>query len=436
MLKNILLIAKEEYLTRVTKKAFIIMTLLAPVLFAGFYAAIIGIAISESKGSKDLSYLVVDKDNLLDHELEGTDKITYLFTEDLEDAKNQLNEEKVYGIIRLTANKMDSKDSMEILTLDYPSISQKRDLRSSVQNRIAAVNLNRLGISQNKLDSAKRKVSLQSNVLNADEIENSSSEWRSGVGFALAMVIYMFIFIYGVQVMKGVNEEKTNRIVEIVISTVRPFELMMGKIWGIACVGLTQFITWVILSGILITAVGAIYMGNADQAMELTNASSTVQETGGGAMTGALQQIISLPFGSIILGFLFYFLGGYLIYASLFAAVAAAVDSDSDYQQFMMPITIPLIFGIIVAQMAVFNDPDSTLAVVTSIVPLTSPIVMMVRIPFGVPVWEILASMVALVGFFLLAVWGAGKIYQTGILLYGKKIGYKDMVKWLFQKKQ
>ena len=434
MLKNILLIAKEEYLTRVTKKAFIIMTLLAPLLFAGFYAAIIGIAISETQGSSEKNYLIVDTDNLLGKELESTEKIKYSFTEDYEKAKTKLNEEKAYGVIVLSSNPNKSKDSMQLLTLDYPSISQKHDLKSKIQNRIAEVNLNKLGISTDKLDSAKRKVSLKSNVINADEIEESSSEWRSGIGFALAMIIYIFIFIYGVQVMKGVNEEKTNRIVEIVISTVRPFELMMGKIWGIACVGLTQFITWIILSGILTTVVGLVFVGNAD--MDISSASADIEQTGGGMMTAAMQQLTSLSFGPIILGFLFYFLGGYLIYASLFAAVAAAVDSDSDYQQFMMPITLPLIFAIIVAQMAVFNDPDSTLSVITSIVPLTSPIVMMVRIPFGVPAWEIIASMVALIGFFLLAVWGAGKIYQTGILLYGKKIGYKDMIKWVFKNKK
>ena len=336
MLKNTLLIAKEEYLTRVTKKAFIIMTLLAPLIFAGFYAAIIGIAMNETQGSKEKKYLIVDEYKLLGQELESTEKSKYLFTEDYEDAKKLLNEEKVYGVISLTPNLEGVKDSLQLLTLDYPSIVQKQNIKSTIQNRIAEVNLNKLGISTTKLDSAKRKVNLQSNVLNADKIEESSSEWRSGIGFALAMVIYFFIFVYGVQVMKGVNEEKTNRIVEIVISTVKPFDLMMGKIWGIACVGLTQFITWIFLSGILTFIVGLIFLGNSGSEIDITNASVGIEQTGGGMVTGAIQQLTSLSFGPIIFGFLFYFLGGYLIYASLFAAVAAAVDSDSDYQQFMI----------------------------------------------------------------------------------------------------
>jgi ABC-2 type transport system permease protein len=250
----------------------------------------------------------------------------------------------------------------------------------------------------------------------------------------LAMVIYMFIFIYGVQVMKGVNEEKTNRIVEIVISTVRPFELMMGKIWGIAGVALTQFVAWITLTGILSLVVGLFFASSNLDPSGISSQVGGIEQTGGGEVTAIIQQALSLPIGSLILSFIFYFLGGYLVYASLFAAVAAAVDSDSDYQQFMMPITLPLIFAILIATTSVINNPDSTLAVATSIIPLTSPIVMMVRIPFGVPAWEIIASMLALIGFFLVAVWGAGKIYQTGILLYGKKIGYKDMIGWVFRK--
>ena len=435
MLKNILLIAKEEYLTRVTKKAFIIMTLLAPLIFAGFYAAVIGIAISESKPKEEKSYLVIDQSNLLAMELENTELDKFIFTKDKEDAKKQLNEEKVYGVISITPNSESDMDQMELLTLDYPSMVQKQSLKLKINNRISAVNLEKMGVSKESLDSAYRKVDLTSNVLNADKIEESSSELRSVIGIIFAFIIYMFIFIYGVQVMKGVNEEKTNRIVEIVISTVRPFELMMGKIWGIAGVALTQFIAWILLSGSLTLILGLVFSTNMNSAMDVGQMSE-VQNTGGGEISAMLLQGMNLPIASILFSFLFYFLGGYLVYASLFAAVAAAVDSDSDYQQFMMPITIPLIFAIMVAMMSVINNPDSTLAVVTSIVPLTSPIVMMVRIPFGVPILEIVSSMLVLIGFFLFAVWGAGKIYQTGILLYGKKIGYKDMFQWVFKKKK
>lgn len=254
-------------------------------------------------------------------------------------------------------------------------------------------------------------------------------------------MIYFFIFMYGIQIMRGVIEEKTSRIVEIIISSVKPFQLMMGKIIGIALVGLTQFSLWIILSmGIYAVAMAAISsdsvanMVNTEQMMqgeqmnEMTKAASSTDLEA--QISGMLQQI---PIAKLLISFLFYFLGGYLLYGAFLAAIGSAVDNEADSQQFMMPVTIPLIFSFVVAG-TVMDNPDGALAFWLSIIPITSPVIMMVRIPFGVETWELLLSMALLVLGFLGATWMAAKIYRTGILMYGKKITYKELWKWLSYK--
>ena len=257
-------------------------------------------------------------------------------------------------------------------------------------------------------------------------------------------MIYFFIFMYGIQIMRGVIEEKTSRIVEIIISSVKPFQLMLGKIIGIALVGLTQFMSWIILTGILYTLIMAFVMGGdiesltqGQGALEDPNVQEALKSIGGAEsltpkamVDGILSEI---PLAKLLLSFLFYFLGGYLLYGALLAAVGSAVDSEADSQQFMMPITIPLIFSFVVAQF-VMDNPDGPLAFWLSMCPLTSPIIMMVRIPFGVEIWELLLSMTLLILGFIGATWMAAKIYRTGILMYGKKVTYKELWKWLFYK--
>jgi ABC-2 type transport system permease protein len=276
-----------------------------------------------------------------------------------------------------------------------------------------------------------------------DEKDNNTNV-NVGVGLSAGVMIYFFIFLYGVQVMRGVMEEKTNRIVEVLLSSIRPFQLMMGKIIGIALVGLTQFLLWVILTTVIYSAGAATMLRDLD--MQQVQKETEVVRIGADLDHANMKQIREdspvvkiwndfkkLDAGDILLAFLFYFLAGYLMYSALFAAVGSAVDSEADTQQFMLPITIPLILSLVMAQMVIRN-PDSDVSFWLSMIPLTSPVIMMVRIPFGVPGWELALSMALLLIGFIFTTWLAGRIYRTGVLMYGKKVTWRELGKWLFYK--
>jgi ABC-2 type transport system permease protein len=304
------------------------------------------------------------------------------------------------------------------------------------------------GVDKNILDSIETNINLSTTLLKGKGLEEkSNSEVSTFLGLFAGIMIYMFIFLFGTQVLRGVIEEKTSRIIEVVISSVKPFQLMMGKIIGIALVGLTQFLLWIILTFGIVTMVQSsmsdtfhfskkenIMFGNSkimtkDQAAQL----NTEKQYKNQEMHEMLTSIGNIDFTVMIFSFIFYFLFGYLLYAALFAAVGSAVDSEADTQQFMLPITIPLIFAIVMSQF-VLNNPEGPIAFWLSIIPFTSPIIMLVRIPFGVPISQIILSATLLVGGFVLCTWLAGKIYRTGILMYGKKVSYKELWKWMTYK--
>jgi ABC-2 type transport system permease protein len=271
----------------------------------------------------------------------------------------------------------------------------------------------------------------------ADGIEKkSNTEVEVGLSIFAGIMIYFFIFMFGAQVLKGVIEEKSNRIVEVIISSVKPFQLMMGKIVGIALVGLTQFMLWILLTLIIVGVAQVMFISGSSSALEMIGSQQEAlgQMTSGGSQMNPMVMVSetlgSINFTVMVLSFIFYFLAGYLMYASLFAAIGGAVDNDADTQQFMLPVSIPLIFAVAMSGVIV-NQPDSSLAFWMSIIPFTSPITMMMRIPFGVPEWQILLSMGLLVAGFIISTWIAGKIYKTGILMYGKKITYGVVWKWL-----
>ena len=307
-------------------------------------------------------------------------------------------------------------------------------------------------LAKNKVDlnfikDAKEKSTFSMITTQMDEKgkdKKTNTGLNIAIGLICAFLIYFFIFLYGVQVMRGVMEEKTNRIVEVILSSVKPFELMMGKIVGVALVGLTQFLLWVIFTGAIYTVATATILKSVDmkqiqqkeQIIKVgadLNVSEMHQNPKADEITKVWNDFKSINMIQILLCFLFYFLAGYLMYSALFAAVGSAVDSEADTQQFMLPITIPLILSFVVAQ-TVIQNPESSMAFWFSIVPLTSPIVMMVRLPFGVPAWELWLSMSLLVLGFLFTTWLAGRIYRTGILMYGKKVTWKELGKWLFYK--
>jgi ABC-2 type transport system permease protein len=296
------------------------------------------------------------------------------------------------------------------------------------------------GIDRNKLAATETKISSSSAKLTENGVEERSSvELNTGLGFAGGMLIYVFIFLFGAQVMRGVMEEKINRVVEVIISSVRPFQLMMGKIIGVALVGLTQFLLWIILI-LVISSIGMKMLSgdkyntakiNAVEQTFKSNAPDAGQEKIAKVDKAELSAMLSTINIPVMVGmFVFYFLGGYLLYGALFAAIGGAVDSETDTQQFMLPISLPLILGIIISQQVVIN-PTGPIAFWFSIFPLTSPIVMMARIPFGVPYTDLILSILCLIGGFIFTTWFAAKIYRTGILMYGKKITYKEIAKWL-----
>ncbi len=435
------LIIQREYLTRVKKKSFIIMSILGPVLIAALMIVPVWLATQD----EDKQIIeVVDETTLFVGKLENSDNIEFIYNQvGLNDAKTELYNRPTTAILHIPDVAITSPNTIQIFYKKKPSRGTMQYIKSSLSNIIESKKLlDFYKITKDELNGIKTPVKIVSSKLSENgEEEQSGGGVAMVVAFASAIFIYFFIFLFGVQVMRGVIEEKTNRIIEVIISSVKPFQLMMGKIIGIALVAITQFLLWVVLSFVLITAAQTAFSDQFAQAeknkmtIEQVNpdvdALDVKKEANFIAEIQSNMEMINFP---LILGcFLFYFLMGYLLYAALFAAIGSVVDQEADTQQFMLPVTIPLIFSFVIAQ-TVIDNPDGTLAFWTSIIPFTSPIIMMVRIPFGVQWYELVLSMGLLFLTFLGAVWFAGKIYRVGILMYGKKINYKEIGKWLFYK--
>lgn len=432
------LIIKREYLTRVSKKSFLIMTFLGPILMAGIFMGAIFLGLSENNNHE---VLVVDKTpgGIFKGKFENLEGLKFHYS--TENIDNKKFEESPYTLMLYLNDNTVEMDAGELFYKESPGFSTQGKIQHQVEGVMEDYKLGLNKISRAEYDNINTEFNLVTKDINKTE-DDSYQTQVAFIGFAFAIVIYLFIFIYGVQVMRGVMEEKTSRIVEILISSVKPFELMMGKIVGIALVGLTQFLLWVILTGTLSIAGKSLLVNDSNSPEKIAQEqltpkaaaemkASTVATPDFLEKTNAIMERVNFP---LMLGmFLFYFLGGFLVYASLFAAIGAAVDSETDSQQFMMPITIPLIFGFIVAEMSIMN-PGSTAVTWFSIIPLTSPVVMMVRLAQGFDagnIWQLITSMLLLVVFFVFCVWLAAKIYRTGILMYGKKVSYKELWKWL-----
>jgi ABC-2 type transport system permease protein len=382
------------------------------------------------------------------NKLENTEEVNFNYEfRSLKDAQEDLNNEnaKYTAVLHIPKVVVTHPKTVQIFYKDKPKNSSIKHMSKEIAKTIEDKKLQDLyNLSYDQVAGLRPKVEIVVNKMNdSGKAEEKSDGLASGLGMAGAFIIYMFIFIFGVQVMRGVIEEKTNRIVEVIISSVKPFQLMMGKIVGVALVALTQIGLWVVLSG-------AIYMGataffgnefenaqkNRIEQIESLNPESTenMDNMGEESVMASIQAKMATINFPLVLGcFVFFFIGGYLLYGSLFAAVGAAVDNETDTQQFMMPITIPLILGIVMAQV-VMQNPDGALAFWASIIPFTSPIVMMVRIPFGVDTWEVLLSMGLLILTFIGTTWVAARIYRTGILMYGKKPSFKEIGKWIKHK--
>ena len=436
MKNNIWIITTREYLSRVKKRSFIIMTLLTPLLIAGFYGLIIWVSVSQTGGSDDKNVVIVDKSAVFQDALLSNDKIHYIYQEDFT-TDDLLKADSIDGFIVVPSDyTIDKKLNLKYQSMESLTASENDQIQNAFRSIIKQQKLKNIGISQSAIDSLRTRVEINQFKVDEDgNVKTSNLVINTALGMALSLMIYFFIFLYGVQIMRAVIEEKTNRIVELIVSTVKPFQLMIGKVMGIAAVGLTQLGIWIILTSLLTTLISVVFGLNMANTQDISELAKTPgMENMNSVMAQNLAAFFNLPLGQIFATFLFYFLGGYLFYGALFAAIGSAVDSETDTQQFMMPITLPLVFSFAISFSIVIGDPHSTLATWLSIIPISSPIVMMVRMPFGPPTWQIIVSMLVLIASIVGVIWLAGRIYRTGILMYGKKPTYKELGKWLFYK--
>lgn len=438
-MSKISLIIKREYLTRVKKKSFVIMTLIGPLLMAGLMIVPVWLSQVEEKTQK---ILVVDETTVIGKTISNTEKLYFdVGNITLEEAKSSLHSSDYSAILYIPISVFNNPTGVMMFYKQQPGITTQRYIEKAIEKEIEDSKLAASGIDKTILKSIQTNVKIATiNLPESGVEEKSSTEASMVIGLFAGILIYMFIFLYGVQVMRGVIEEKTNRIIEVIISSVKPFQLMLGKIIGVALVGLTQFILWIILTFTLVSTVQALFVGK--MASQRPNVATTLMEAEGEKMkdinqaqdmNNIVESLGLINFPLMLGAFLFYFLGGYLLYSALFAAVGAAVDSESDTQQFMLPITIPLIFSFIMAQF-IINNPEGSIAFWFSIIPFTSPVIMMVRIPFGVPYFDLVLSVIFLILGFLGTTWIAARVYRTGILMYGKKTNYRELWKWLFYK--
>ena len=448
------IIAKREYITRVRKKSFIIMTLLAPLLMGGLILFEILTMTSQDKSLKKIA-VIEDNGGALSNIIPNTKdaKFEYLPGAKLDELKKTFDKSGYYGILYISPISASGTPitTQLIFKKNQPPIGLLDHIENTLEKEIERQKL--LEYKIKNLDSIMKAVKTKVSVttIQIDEL-GSSKETSTGIAMALAyiggLLMYMLVFIFGAQVMRGVIEEKTSRVVEVIISSVKPFQLMMGKIIGIALVGLTQFLIWIVLTvaiaGFLKSSIG----GSTNPAQQITQTmsqnmmSTNTQQTAtvdlaaqasskfSPQFTKAFANAMNQKWGLIGFCFFFYFITGYLLYASVFAAIGSAVDNETETQQFMLPVTIPIILALFVA-MSIMQNPESQVAFWFSLIPLTSPIVMMARIPFGVPIWQIVLSMFLMIITFGVFVWMAAKIYRTGILMYGKKGSWKEMWKWL-----
>lgn len=435
-MNKVFLVLQREYLSRVKKKSFLIATLLTPLIFPAIMGVFVWIAAEEMKNQELRVIEVVDETGLFF--LESSEQYAFSSSaKSVEEAKTWVKEGKRYGVLYLPSLDLKDPQGIQFYGLENPSISLIGYLESALKRKIENQRLFNEGIDPEILQEIKTEVSIQSLTLqdSGEEVLTDASV-NYGLGFLSGILIYLFIFLYGNQIMQGVIEEKSSRIVEILVSSLKPFQLMMGKIVGIGAVGLTQFLIWVILIFVLSSFVLS-FLGMQmpqQQALEMANPEAMAMAQNQGDLASMLQVIHGIDFVSLIVSFILYFLGGYLLYGALFAAVGAAVDSPSDAQQFMFPITIPLIVAYLGLFVFVLQDPNSTTSFWLSIIPFTSPIAMMGRISYGVPFWELALSLGLLAIGFLLTTQVAAKIYRIGILSHGTKPSYKLLWKWIRSK--
>lgn len=423
-MKHLRIIIEREYLNKIRNKSFIIMTFVSPLIVVAF-ALIIGFLTDVNSKSNAKDILILDESGLFSTTFSDTETIHYEYLKDktLQEARAEVLETSKYGLLYIPKEETAQK---AFYSEESPSLSLVNELTGALEKTLFQYNLTQKGIDKAEIDSARPKITLQMENFTGEKTSEFDNVMKIAIGGVAGYLIFMFIIIYGNMIMRSVIEEKTNRIVEIIISSVKPFQLMLGKIIGTSLAGITQFAIWLVIGGVLFALAPSLFQVDTPTATQAMAATESYSE-----ISNIIAALYHFPFLETSGVFLLFFVGGYLLYSSLYAMVGAMVDNETDTQQFLMPILIPLMLAFYVGMFSVIEEPHGTISVVFSYIPLTSPVVMLMRIPFGVAWWEVLISLLLLYITFFLVIKIASKIYRIGILMYGKKPTYKEVWKWL-----
>lgn len=438
-MNNFSIILKREYLTRVKKRSFLILTFLGPLFFAALMIAPSLLMIKSEQMESKKSIAVLDESGMFEGRIENTDANTFIYqseNENIDSLKNFVFEGIYDAILYIPATELNIPVNAKLYSNKQIPMTLTSHIEREMKQVVEHQKLIASGIDPAVVKATQTNINVATIRMDEESGEKTSyAELEYIIGLVLAIIIYFAVFLFSNQVLRGVIEEKTNRIIEVIISSVKPFELMMGKIVGIALVGLTQFLLWIVLTVAIYFVASGFILGPeimSPSGTVMTEQISQMTETtqGQDIMLEAVNMVQSINFGAILWSFLFYFVFGYLLYAAMFAAIGGMVDNETDSNQFSTIVSLPLIVAIVYST-AMVNNPDSSLGIWLSMIPFTSPISMMIRIPFGVPYWQVAVSLVILILTFILITWLAGKIYRTGILMYGKKPDMKEIWKWL-----
>lgn len=424
-MKQLWLIIKREYITKIRNKSFIIMTFISPLIIL-----ILGILIgylTDINNNSQKNIIVFDESFVFFKTFKNTKNINYQYTNqgNIEDIKKQAFQKHIYGVLYIPKNIQE----IQFFSDETPSINFVENLTNQLENAIFYQNLQNQNISLESITSAKEKINIDLQNFSGEKSSKLANWLKLIFGGASGYLLMMFIVVYGNMIMRSVIEEKTSRIIEIIVSSVKPIQLMLGKIIGTSLVGITQFILWLVIGGFLM-----VFLTNVFGVTPSNTISPAEIQQNGQIMQEILLEFFKFPIMKLVGCFFIYFIGGYLLYSSMYATIGSAVDNETDTQQFIFPVLMPLMLAIYVGFFTVIEDPHGSISVLFSYIPLTSPVVMLMRIPFGVSWWEILISVTLLYLTFFIILWFAAKIYRVGILMYGKKASYKELIKWLKMK--
>ena len=428
-MNKIFLVIQREFMSRVKKKSFLLATILVPLIFPAVIGVMVYVKMQEEENKEQEVIHLLNESEIVT--FEDSESYQYQVVDGpLDSAKANFSKSEAFALIYVPDIDLEDPSGIVFYAKSSPGVTLVRGFERNIERQLRDKKLTIAGLSDEQLDQLRTDVSIASfNISESGDEKKSDANSTFWISYVMGFLIYIFLFAYGSQVMQGVIEEKSSKIVEVIVSTVRPFQMMVGKVVGVASVGIVQFVIWMLLMGVIWTVAGSMLGLDPSQA-QMADLPAEQQ-----MQSNEILDIISdVNWTQIILLFLFYFLGGYLLYGALFAAVGSAVDTPADAQQFMMPIMLPIIISLMGLFMFVFEDPDGGASFWLSIIPFTSPIVMMGRIGFGVPAWEIALSMVLLVAGFVFTLWLAGRIYRIGILMHGTKVNYKVLAKWFMMK--